>query len=172
MRHQPEIVAAAAAHGLDPWLVLALVQVESRGEPFAYNPEPHYRWFWDVRDMRPFRPVTSVELRAKYPPADFPCLAGDPDQEWWGQQASWGLMQVMGAVARERGFREPYLPALCDVEANLTIGCDHFRRLLLGASGEVEQAIGGYNAGPRNWNSAAGKKYRAKVHAAWEAVRA
>ena len=163
---------AALAHGLDPLLVRAMVQVESGGSPFAWNPEPAYRYVWNVRDSAPFRPLTPSEVRSKYPPADFPCLAGDPDQEWWGQQASWGLLQIMGAVARERGCREPYLPALCDVERNLGLGCAHLKHLLVRAAGKVEKAVGAYNAGWRGWDSAAGKRYQLKVFAALEKVRA
>lgn len=170
--YRPQIESAALAHGLDPLLVEAIVRVESNYLPFAYNPEPIYRYFWNVRDSAPFRKLTEPELRSKYPPSDFPCLAGDPDQEWWGQQASWGLMQLMGAVARERGYREPYLPALCDVEQNLAIGCAHLKHLFTRAAGEVERAVGAYNAGFLGWDSAAGKRYRLKVFAALEQVRA
>ena len=170
--YRPQIEAAAIAHGLDSLLVQAMVKVESNYLQFALNPEPVYRYFWNVRDHAPFRPVTQNELKSKYPPADFPCLAGDPDQEWWSQQTSWGLLQVMGAVARERGFREPYLPALCDVDMNLQIGCEHLRWLFARAAGEVEKAVGAYNAGLGGWDSAAGKRYRLKVFAALEQVRA
>ena len=163
--------AAALAHGLDPLVVAALIQVESGGQPWAWNPEPVYRYLWNVRDAVPFRPMTVSELRSKYPPSDFPCLAGDPDQEYWGQQASWGLMQIMGAVARERGYRDPYLTALCDVDTNLALGCEHFRVQLVWAHGDVEKALGAYNAGRGGWDTAAGKRYRAKVLTALEALR-
>jgi hypothetical protein len=171
--YRPQIEAAALAQGLDPLLVTAMVQVESGYQPTAWNPEPHYRYFWNVRDSAPFRALVPGEVTRKYPPADFPCLAGDPDQEWWAQQASWGLLQVMGAVARERGCREPYLPALCDdITLNLEIGCAHLRYLFARAHGEVDKAVGAYNAGWGGWDSAAGRRYRVKVFAALEELRA
>lgn len=121
-----EIEAAAAARTLDPDLLAALVEQESAGDQNAWNPEPRYRYFWNVRTGKPFRRVSDLELAAKFPPADFPALAGDPDQEWWGQQSSWGLTQIMGAVAREHGYTGKYLPALCsDVAINLAIGAAH-----------------------------------------------
>ena len=94
-------VAKAAAHGLPPLLITALVEQESAGDPYAWNPEPRYRYLWDVKRNAPFRTPTEAERASEIPPHDFPTLGGDRDQEWWGQQASWGLMQVMGAVARE-----------------------------------------------------------------------
>lgn len=138
---------AARSYSLDPLLVRALVQIESGGDPYAWNPEPPYRYFWDVKKRQPFRLVTDIEVRSKFPPADFPCLAGDCDQEWWGQQVSWGLMQVMGAVARERGFRGPYLPELSAVAPNLTYGCGHLTALLAWARNDEEQALAAYNGG-------------------------
>src|SRR3990167_4673122 len=103
----------ARAEGLDPALVRAVIAQESGWNPYAWNPEPRWRYFWNVETGSPFRPVRTVEIANAFPPKDFPCLKGDRDQEWWAQQASWGLMQIMGAVAREQGFRGPYLPELC-----------------------------------------------------------
>lgn len=141
------IATAAAAHGLEVRLVEALVHVESGGLAWSWNPEPRYRYFWNVRGQRAFRPLTVEEIAREEPPADFPCLAGDRDQEWWGQQASWGLMQVMGAVAREYGFRGGYLTQLCDVAINLDIGCAHLARLLAWSKGNVDAAVAAYNGG-------------------------
>ena len=159
------IEAGAAANALSVDLVLAIVTVESNGEPFAWNPEPHYRWFWDVRTNAPFRRVTDAEVALEYPPRDFPTLAGDPDQEWWAQQASWGLMQVMGAVARERGCRLPYLPALCDPATGLEYGCKHLAHLSK-RHGTVG-AVAAYNTGsPTIATGSAAEVYVAKVRAA------
>lgn len=115
--------------GLPAALVAAMCKVESSMNAWAWNPEPQYRYLWDVKRDRPFRELSAAESANERPPADFPCIAGDRDQEWWGQQASWGLMQVMGAVARERRFREPYLPQLCDPSLGVAVGCDHLAAL-------------------------------------------
>jgi soluble lytic murein transglycosylase-like protein len=157
------IESTAAKHGLDVNLVEAVVLTESGGNPFAWNPEPRYRYLVDVRTMRPFRPMTEAEVFAKTPPADFKALAGDPDQEWWGQQASWGLMQVMGALAREQGFRAHYLPELTDPMTGLHFGCKHLAGLLAWTKGNTDQAIAAYNAGRGGWRSEAGQRYVTKV---------
>lgn len=157
---------AADSVGLPFALVTAIVQVESGGNRYAWNPEPRYRYLWNVKTQRPFRSVLPVELAAKFPPKDFPALAGDPDQEWWGQQASWGLMQIMGAVAREQGFDAPYLPELTDPAANLLVGCRHLRGLVQWADGDLPRAAAAYNAGKGGWMLPAGQAYRAKVKAA------
>lgn len=142
-----EILTATKDLSLDPRVILALVQVESGGDPYAWNPEPRYRYFWDVKQHRPFRSVTTEEILSEFPPKDFPALAGDPDQEWWGQQASWGLMQVMGAVAREKGFVGSYLTQLCDSATNLRYGCRHLDTLFTWAKGDQTQALAAYNGG-------------------------
>lgn len=141
------IAQAATRYGIAPTLVEAQVLAESGGNAWAWNPEPRYRYFWNVRTQRPFRVITLAEQIAETAPADFPCLDGDADQEWWGQQASWGLQQIMGAVAREHGFRGPYLTQLCDPETNLNIGCAVLGRLLLWSHGDVDQALSAYNGG-------------------------
>src|SRR5437667_866655 len=96
-------------YSVDPALTIGLVNIESSGNPWAWNPEPRYPFLWDVTQRRPFRVLTPGVVISPSPPEDFLALAGDADQEWWGQRASWGLMQIMGSVAREEGFRGPYL---------------------------------------------------------------
>lgn len=123
MRWRELVEALATPHGLDELTVLALVAQESSGRPGAWNPEPKYRWFVDCTTGEPFREVTDEEVASEVPPDDFPRPPGlDRDAEWWGQQASWGLMQVMGAVARERGFDRPDLPDLTQPVVGVTYG--------------------------------------------------
>ena len=158
------IEQVAPRHGLEPDLVEAVVLTESAGNPAAWNPEPRYRYLVDARSGRPFRPLTVSELASEVPPSDFRALAGDPDQEWWGQQASWGLMQVMGAVAREHGYRQPYRPELCrDVVQNLQIGCRHLAGHLQWAKGDVDKALRAYNGGRGSVNEPRTAIYVTKV---------
>jgi len=137
----------AGEYLLDPLLVASFICVESSGNPWAWNPEPHYRYLWDVRKGRPFRPLTVEERASEFPPKDFPAPPGvDPDAEFWAQQASWGLMQLMGAVARERGFKGSFLTELCTPEVGVWHGCKHLvtytRRYP-----DLSDAIAAYNAG-------------------------
>lgn len=171
-RHRAEIVAAAHEHGLDPDLVEAIVLIESNDRPFAWNPEPRYPYLWDVDQRIPFRRRTPEERASMFPPPDFPCLGGDPDQEYWGQQASWGLMQVMGAVAREQGFVGVYLPQLVDPGINLAYGCVVLAQHLHWAGGAVGRAVAAYNAGRGGWQTTAGQAYAQKVLARYRQIKA
>lgn len=135
-------------HGLLPALMCALVEQESRWQTWAINPEPHYRWLWDFSKKAPFRRVTSEELSSKKPPKDFTAPAGiDRDAEWWSQQISWGLMQLMGAAARERGFVGKFLTELCDPQVNIEYGCLHFKVKLKAAGSDTMQALLLWNGG-------------------------
>ena len=143
-----DLAGMAPTFGLEPDLVLAVIWQESGGIQGAWNPEQRYRWFWNVKTIAPFRKVTDAENASEYPPKDFPCLAGDPDQEWWAQQASWGLMQPMGAVARECGFKGDYIgDLLIYPELNLQFSCIHLSRKLKQAGGDVRGALLRYNGG-------------------------
>src|SRR5579862_1562443 len=93
----PDLVAlahkAAAAHSLWPELVCAVVEQESAWDPWALRYEPA---FFD-RYVRPqiARGNLTDEAEAR------------------ARAFSWGLMQVMGEVAREQGFKGQSLAALC-----------------------------------------------------------
>lgn len=147
---QQVVVAAntfAKVYALPPRLVLAMIRVESGGDTWAWNPEPHYPYLWNVSKNTPFRPLTAAERSSETPPGDFPTWAGDRDAEWWGQQASWGCLQVMGAVAREYGFRG-HLPGLCDVRVGIEYGCKHLSALVRRHSDKGMRAVAAaYNAG-------------------------
>ena len=108
-------------------LVLAVIEVESGGDVFSWNPEPRYHYLWNIKKNEPFRHLTHDEDFSEKPPWDFFSAAGDRDAEWWGQQASWGPMQVMGAVAREYGFNE-HFPNLCGI-LGLHYGAMHLSML-------------------------------------------
>lgn len=145
--HSFLIKDASKAAELPLALVQAIVKVESSGDTFAFNPEPHYRYLWNVAENKPFRALTPEERASERPPADFPRPAGVPrDAEWWGQQASWGLMQVMGGTARWLGFGGKWLPALCDPRIGLEWGCKYLRRLVE-RHGSLADAVAAYNAG-------------------------
>ncbi len=169
-RFGDQIRAAAARHNLPQRLIDAIVTIESAGEPYAYRPEPTYRYLWDVRLRRPFRICTDAEIASETAPRDFPSLAGHRNQEWWAQQASWGLMQVMGAVARERGLMAPYLPELTDAATNIEIGCAHLSHLadrFLVDHG-WDGVIAAYNTGgPGHGPGSAGEAYVRRVRMLW-----
>jgi len=129
-------------------LALAVVEQESAFDPWAWNPEPKYRYLWNLRTNQPFRKLTPAEIASEVPPLDFKAYLGvSADAEWWGQQASWGLMEVMGAVAREYGFRGRFLSQLCDPPVGLEYGCRHLAAYLQRFK-EPFPALEAYNGGP------------------------
>lgn len=148
-------------------LVRAVVMVESAGNQWAWNPEPHYRYLVDATTGQPFRALTPAERASETPPDDFPSCPGLPDDrdaEWWGQQASWGLMQVMGAVAREYGYKD-WHPRLCDIHAGLQYGCAHLSALRDRHYARHGWAgvLAAYNTGQPHHSVGAGQAYVLKV---------
>jgi soluble lytic murein transglycosylase-like protein len=151
----PIYADAAQVHGLDLALVLAIAEVESSYCQAARNPEPQYRYLVDVTTWRPFRALTAAEGASESPPADFPAPPGVPrDEEWQGQQASWGLMQVMGGVARElmrtiAGGRAPLFlgELIADPSLAVDLSCRHLKAKLARYDGDTASGIAAYNAG-------------------------
>jgi hypothetical protein len=134
----------ANEEGVDPKLVAAFIQTESSGDAFAWRTESAYRYLWDVKNNRPFRKLTPTESASEVAPGDFYSPIGSRNTEWIGQQASWGPMQVMGAVAREFGYTK-HLPELCG-EDGIRIGCKLLKRLQ-SRFDTKEEVIAAYNAG-------------------------
>jgi hypothetical protein len=142
-------------HGISAALLSALAWKESGFYQYAFNPEPRYRYFMDIRTNLPFRKVTDEETASKFPPADFRAVWGDADSEWWLQQASIGIVQVMGAVARELGFRGKSLLELVKAELCLNLGAKHLAKQIA-RFGSSADGLSAYNAGsptPKNMAS-------------------
>lgn len=118
------ITAAAKKHDLWPDLVRAIIEVESGGDPLAMRFEPEWRWHLDVT-------IPGVSK------------ATERNQ----QATSWGLMQVMGTVAREHGFLGQFMSALCDPAMGLDYGCRHLSKMMRRYEGSVWHAVAAYNAG-------------------------
>ena len=120
---------AATKYGLDPALVCALCEVESGWETRAIRQEVGYTYLYGLAAGE-----TGV----------IACIQGAAGEQLHTllkeiqstiatevvmQKTSWGLMQIMGAVARERGFGG-WLTELCDPAVNLEWGCRHLRWML------------------------------------------
>lgn len=123
------IELAAATHKIPAALVKAVVQAESGGNTFAIRYEPGF-------------------LR-RYVPVDAATFGASLETERQARATSWGLMQVMGQVARELGCREPFLSVLCDPVTGLEYGCRLLARLrdrYLAAYG-WEGVVSAYNQG-------------------------
>ena len=126
----PEVIQLArkiaGEHSLDPALVCAVIEQESAWNPWAVRYEPGFL----SRYVAPL--YTAGKLSAT---------------EAYTRSMSWGLMQVMGQVAREFGFKEASLSELCDPAVGIEFGCRVLRARLAKAKGDVPAALLAWNGG-------------------------
>ena len=135
----PEIIdlarRIAAEHGIDPPLACAVIEQESAWNPWAVRYEPGFL----SRYVAPL--YTTGKLSAT---------------EAYTRSMSWGLMQVMGQVAREFGFKETSLAELCEPAAGVEFGCRVLAARIAKAKGDVPAAL-------QAWNGGADLNYAAEV---------
>lgn len=164
-----DIARIATKYAIPPSLLSAIISVESSGDNSAWRSEPVYPYVWDCRQNAPFRHLTTAEVRANVAPHGFTASMGSTDTEWAGQRASWGLCQIMGAVARELGFTG-HFPNLCGI-AGVEYGAKHLSNLVRRFYTEFgwDGVIAAYNAGsPRIiGNRFVNYAYVSKVNKAW-----
>jgi soluble lytic murein transglycosylase-like protein len=126
----PELVAlarrVAQKSGLDPALVCAVIEQESAWNPWAVRYEPAFF----ARYVAPL--YTNNKISAS---------------EAYARAFSWGLMQVMGQVARENGYNAQFLSALCDPEQGISVGCRVLVKKLAAAGGDKTRALLAWNGG-------------------------
>ena len=125
---------------LNPRLILAMCIVESGLEPWATRFEPGWRWYLNPKQWARKHKTSRATERVH-------------------QATSWGLMQAMGTVALELGFKGPF-PSLCLPERGLYYGCKKIKTLL-DRYGDLQKALSAYNTGRPG--TKAGKLYTAKV---------
>jgi soluble lytic murein transglycosylase-like protein len=106
---------------LDPALICAIIEQESGWHPFVTRYEPAF-------ERRYVDPL------------------GLDWEEDKGRSTSFGLMQIMGEVARELGFKSEFRHLL-DIETNLALGCQHFKAKLARANDDVSKALQLWNGG-------------------------
>ena len=117
-------VAAAHNHGIDPALVQAVCHHESDNwNTWAVRNEPAFR----KKYVDPLPNLTETERATR--------------------SMSYGLMQVLGQVAREYGFKGDYLTELCDPLIGLEYGCRKLAHCLDKKNGNISEALLMYNGG-------------------------
>lgn len=117
----------AEEYEIDAGLILAIILTESSGNSWAIRYEPEWRFF-----NEPAHWASTLKI--------------SPETEQHLQMFSWGLMQIMGATARDMGFTKE-LQKLCAPNLGIEYGCKYLRRQLLRYSGQTISAIAAYNAG-------------------------
>jgi soluble lytic murein transglycosylase-like protein len=136
----------AEAHQLDAALVCAICEQESAWNPWAIRYEPAFFAHYVAPRLNAGK-ISNTEAQAR--------------------AFSWGLMQVMGQVAREHNFgsapnpnssappqlHSPYGPVgaplaqLCDPATGLAVGCAVFAAKLSAAQGDATRALQLWNGG-------------------------
>jgi soluble lytic murein transglycosylase-like protein len=133
--------ATAEAHQLDAALVCAICEQESAWNPWAIRYEPAFF----ARYVAPQLVAGQISIT-----------------EAQARAFSWGLMQVMGQVAREHNFAVVSsqnitpLAQLCNPVCGLETGCAVFATKLTAAHGDVSRAL-------QLWNGGGNPNYAAEV---------
>lgn len=158
--YRSEILTMADSFDVPPSLLAAVIQEESRFDPWAARTEPHYK-----RN----RTVQAESLAWSRRHHGTPTAATELDD----RSRSIGLMQVMGQVAREQGCQERYLSALHLPRNGIHHGAKRLRILLDRYRGDTLAAISAYNQGNNRKRKGlfVNARYVYRVTIAWELYR-
>jgi hypothetical protein len=131
-----DILYEAGINNLDPLLIKGVIQVESGGNPWAFRHEPRWKYWvhWDSGV-----PYKGSLLSLPSPPG----VSRASERALQG--SSFGLMQIMGSVARENGFTEKFLTKLLLPRVNLQWGCKFLKKCLDQRNGDVERGLVRWN---------------------------
>lgn len=136
------ILDAAKHTGVNAELLAAVIHQESGGNPFAVRYEPAF--------LKKYLDTKTRKTIGGYVPSR--CSW---ETEVQMRSTSFGLFQLMGQVARERGFRGEFLTELLDPATNLKWGSE-FLQTLLHKYDTTEAAL-------LRWNGGGDKDYGKKV---------
>ena len=131
------VARKADKYGLDYARLCAQVETESSWNPKATRFEPAF-------------------LKRYVEPLGFPV------QEAQDRATSWGLLQVMGQVAREFGFKGAF-EDLLDPETGLEWGCRKLKQCIRLASQKGEEGVLGVEKALLYYNGGGDKEYPKRV---------
>ncbi|HET9402524.1 MAG TPA: lytic transglycosylase domain-containing protein [Candidatus Acidoferrales bacterium] len=117
---------AAAKYGLEGSLICAIIEQESSWNPWAMRYEPAFFGRYVEPLVLPWK-LSATEAHSR--------------------ATSWGLMQVMGQVAREARFAGEFLSMLCKPDEGMDVGCRVFAAKLAATEGSLEKALDLWNGG-------------------------
>lgn len=133
------LCAGAVTFGIEPDLALSVLWQECGGDQWAMRYEVAWRYFYDAKRKLPlYERDRSIEVNRT---GAFRTLGAT---EFHAQSTSFGLFQVMGAVARERGLRG-WLTRLCDPETGMQIGLTHLSKKIAQGKGDIREGLKLYN---------------------------
>lgn len=115
-------------------LVASIILTESAGNRFAYRYEPGFF-------EKYLKDKTASQLTGRFPSVI------SRETELHARATSWGLMQIMGQVAREFGYENDHLHRLTTVDDGLEFGCRKLAKCFRQESSELV-AIARYNGNP------------------------
>jgi soluble lytic murein transglycosylase-like protein len=121
---RPKILEAAAKYGLNAAIVYGICKKESSLDPVKARFELGYKWIVEPKKVKP-TPDCSEDTEAML------------------QKFSWGIMQIMGGVLREKGYKG-WLYAI-DLDDQLDYSCRHLAEKLKKYG--MPAGIAAYNSG-------------------------
>lgn len=140
------IELTASKYKLDPIVVASVIMQESSGNKFAVRYEPGFQTRYVDKTKEGRNLVSSADWQTERI-----CRA-----------TSWGLMQIMGLVARERGYSKHYLSELSDPMDNIEFGCKHLSILIKREGNEIRGLLA-YNGGGDPTYPQRIEKWRARI---------
>lgn len=135
---------------VSPTLLQALVCQESGGEAWATRFENSY-WNNSVVDRQAKEFATAHRGIPTYL------------TEKVMRSTSFGLTQIMGQVARENGWRNPFLVELCEPTENLNLACRLLAARYKKFGGDEDWVILSWNRGPGCKRPTGGEDYLLSV---------
>lgn len=103
------IFANADRYKINHTFLVAVAKTESEFNQYAQRFEPAYPWLYSVKELSEILKVNRSTMEGF-------------------QRMSYGVFQIMGAVAYEYGFRD-WPGKLFDYELNCKYACEHINRL-------------------------------------------
>lgn len=138
----PLIFEASKFTGVPATLLAAVIHQESKGHIYAVRYEPaFYRRY--------------VEGKSKSALLGYVPRLCSLDTEKQLRATSFGLMQIMGQVLRERGYKAEFLTEALDPKTNIKWGSEFLQTLLL-KHDDTESAL-------LRWNGGGNKNYGKEV---------
>jgi hypothetical protein len=145
---RPLVALLAKEWQLVPNWILAQIWTECEEDirnPRLTRREPYYQYFYDLTQGPLYDKQLSAQQNRK---RAFDVLGGD---EFEFQTTSHGLMQLMGATARDMGFIRDRAD-IYDPATNINLGCKYLKQCFRRARGDHREALRYYNGGYRYAN--------------------